>query len=67
MNRRIVNLFHMVMDLLRSLFVVPALPGPLGIFVKTMKQNLTAEDIDTHLEGCIGCGMCATACPVSYA
>jgi len=67
MKRRIIHLFHMATSFFRSLFVVPAVPGPLGVFVKTMKQNLTAEDIDTHIEGCIGCGVCAAACPLYMA
>lgn len=31
-------------------------------FVDALRQELTAEDIDTHLEGCIGCGNCGHAC-----
>lgn len=33
------------------------------IFVDALKKELTAEDIDTHIEGCIGCGNCGNACP----
>lgn len=31
-------------------------------FVCALEKELTAEDIDTHLEGCIGCGNCGHAC-----
>lgn len=30
--------------------------------VETLEKELTAEDIDTHIEGCIGCGNCGNAC-----
>lgn len=32
-------------------------------FVEALEKELTAEDIDTHIEGCIGCGNCGHACP----
>jgi len=31
-------------------------------FVDAMQKELTAEDIDTNIEGCIGCGNCGHAC-----
>jgi Fe-S oxidoreductase len=31
-------------------------------FVEALEKELTAEDIDIHLEGCIGCGNCGHAC-----
>jgi len=31
-------------------------------FVEALEKELTAEDIDTHIEGCIGCGNCGHAC-----
>lgn len=30
-------------------------------FVEALEKELTAEDIDTHMEGCIGCGNCGHA------
>lgn len=33
-----------------------------NLFVEALEKELTAEDIDTHLEGCIGCGNCGHAC-----
>ncbi|MFN3528151.1 MAG: (Fe-S)-binding protein, partial [Candidatus Altarchaeaceae archaeon] len=33
------------------------------VFVEALEKELTAEDIDTHIEGCIGCGNCGNACP----
>lgn len=32
------------------------------LFVESLEKELTAEDIDTHLEGCIGCDNCGHAC-----
>jgi len=32
-------------------------------FVEAVEKELTAEDIDTSIEGCIGCGNCGNACP----
>lgn len=31
-------------------------------FTQALAAELTAEDIDTHFEGCIGCGNCGYAC-----
>ncbi|CEG13061.1 conserved hypothetical protein [groundwater metagenome] len=31
-------------------------------FVEAVEKELTAEDIDTSIEGCIGCGNCGHAC-----
>lgn len=36
-------------------------------FVETVRPMLTAEDIERHIEGCIGCGNCANACPLYLA
>lgn len=34
----------------------------MSLFVSALENLLTAEDIDTHLEGCLGCGNCGTMC-----
>ena len=39
-----------------------ALEGKMKLFVEALEKNLTAQDIDTHLEGCIGCGCCGQHC-----
>ncbi|PIV28342.1 MAG: (Fe-S)-binding protein, partial [Candidatus Altarchaeum sp. CG03_land_8_20_14_0_80_32_618] len=31
-------------------------------FVEAVEKEITAEDIDTNIEGCIGCGNCGHAC-----
>lgn len=37
-------------------------PDKLKVSVSALERELTAEDINTNLPGCIGCNNCATAC-----
>lgn len=38
------------------------LEGKMKLFVEALASRLTYEDIETHLEGCLGCGNCGAMC-----